>query len=79
VGENANHESQIRFNDVLAPTVILIVSFVTWRFVGLTEIWAELEEKSNPLIKTLMTGFSDGAKAELILAYARAQLHDPEV
>jgi hypothetical protein len=67
-GEKASQESQMRLRPVDAPTVILMVSLVAWRLVGLTEIWRELEETSNPLMKTLMTGLSEGAKAELILA-----------
>ena len=45
----------------------------------LTEIWTVLEETSYPLMKTLMTGLSLGAKGAMILVYARAQLHDPIV
>lgn len=43
---------------------------------GLTEICTLLEETSYPLMKTLMTGLSLAPKAELILVYASAQLHD---
>ena len=78
-GENANQDSQIRFKAVFAPTEILMVSLVDWRLVGLTEIWTVLEETSYPLMKTLMTGLSLGAKGAMILVYARAQLHDPIV
>lgn len=45
-GENANQESQIRLRDVLAPTVIFIVSLVDWRLVGVTESCRVLEETS---------------------------------
>lgn len=79
MGEKASQESQTLLNAVLAPTVILTVSLVPWRLVGLTEIWRRLEETSNPLMKTLMTGLSDWAKGALILAYASAQLHEPRV
>lgn len=45
-GENASQESQIRLRDVLAPTVILMVSLVDWRLVGVTESCTVLEETS---------------------------------
>ena len=61
------------------PTVTLIVSLVPWRLVGATESWRVLEETSNPLRKTLMTGLSDWAKAELMLVYATAQLQEGRV
>lgn len=56
-----------------------MVSLVPWRFVGVTESWTVLEETSNPLRKTLRTGLSDWAKAELMLVYATAQLQDGRV
>jgi hypothetical protein len=37
-GEKASQESQIPERVVLEPSVILIVNFVPWRLVGLTEI-----------------------------------------
>lgn len=69
----------MRFKVVLVPTVILIVSFVPWRFVGVTDSWRVLEETSNPLRKTLRTGLSAWAKAELMLVYATAQLQEGRV
>lgn len=68
LGEKASQESQMLLRAVCAPTVILTVSFVPCRLVGLTEICRRLEETSNPLMKTLMTGLSDLAKGALILA-----------
>jgi hypothetical protein len=79
VGEKATQESQMLLKPVCAPTVILTVSLVACRLVGLTEICRTLEETSKPLMKTLMTGLSDLAKGALILAYASAQLHEPRV
>ena len=67
-GEKASQESQMRLRLVLAPTVILMVSLVAWRLVGLTESWTELDPTSNPLIKTLMTGLSFWLKGAIILA-----------
>ena len=73
-GEKANQESQILLRLVAVPMVIFMVSLVPSRLVGLTEICTLLEETSKPLMKVLMTGLSDGPKAELMLAYATAQL-----
>jgi hypothetical protein len=78
-GEKASQESQIFLREVVAPTVILMVSLVPSKLVGLTEICTVLEETSNPLMKVLITGFSEAAKGALMLAYARAQLHEPRV
>lgn len=67
-GEKASQESQILLREVVAPTVILTVSLVPSRLVGLTEICTTLEEMSNPLMKTLMTGLSDCPKGAMMLA-----------
>jgi len=75
-GEKASQESQILLRLVAAPMVILMVSLVPSRLVGLTEICTVLEEISKPLMKVLMTGLSDWPKAEVMLAYATAQLHE---
>lgn len=63
----------------MEPTVILMVSLVPWRLMGLTEIWTVLEETSKPLMKTLTTGLSLVVKGALMLAYASAQLQAPRV
>ena len=67
-GEKASQESQILLRLVVAPTVILTVSLVPSKLVGLTEICTPFEEMSNPLMKTLMTGLSFCPKGALILA-----------
>ncbi len=68
LGEKASQESQILLRLVDAPTVILRVSLVPSRLVGLTEICTVLEETSKPLMKALMTGLSFCPKGALMLA-----------
>lgn len=67
-GEKASQDSQTFLKAVAAPTVILMVSLVPWRFVGETDSCTLLEATSNPLMKTRMTGESAGAKGVLMLA-----------
>jgi hypothetical protein len=66
MNKSKSHDNQIALSPVEPPMLTLIVNLLPSKLVADTDTCSPLDETSNPLIKTLITGESLPANGALI-------------